>query len=111
MYEESMKEYYSLPNEIRFFLLRTFDIIETRKRVGEYKGVIFMIHTKETGHYRAHVHAEYSGKTVTIYLDNFDVMGNLGGSKNKEAVSWVKDHQEKLLTIWKDIAFSGMVSF
>ena len=85
-------------------LLDIFDLAEARKKVGETKGILFEVRTKEMGHYIPHVHAEYQGEYISISLVDCSVLaGNIPNEKKAIAVAYVKNNREKILNEWVDI--------
>lgn len=99
---------HSVPQEIVAFLDDAFYIMEIRQRVGEIKGISFQVRSREHNHSIPHVHASYGEYEVSIAIEDGKVLsGNLPAKREKLASEWVKSNREKLLTDWKNYAFSA----
>ncbi len=89
-----------------------FDIILERKRVGQLKGIEFIIHTNEQGHNRGHIHAKYQDKEVVISIPDGRIMeGNIPPAKQKLAAEWVKSNSEFLTKKWNELTNGIKISF
>ena len=51
-------EFFEIPEEIIEFYNSVFELYEIKQRVGEYKSIEFIIHTRD--HNPHHVHAKYN---------------------------------------------------
>ena len=62
------------------------DVICYRGRIGFDNGITFVIHPKEQGHNKAHLHAKYNNSEVVIEIPTgIIITGNLPKDKNKLA--------------------------
>lgn len=87
------------PREITDFITSLFELYEIRARVSEHNGISFNIYTHD--HNPPHVHIKYAEYEIKVSLVDFSVIkGNLPHNKEKEAISWVKKNQIKLLNDW-----------
>lgn len=100
---------FEIPQEIRDFLIDTFEVYEIRGRVGRSNSISFIIHSKETNHAIPHVHAKYNEFEVSIEISEEAkiLVGNLPKQKLKIAQKWVRENKGKLLNDWKHIAMSA----
>ena len=69
----------------------------------EVDGITFFFHTNEKNHmYQPHIHASYSGKTISISLKDYTIMGNFKNPKKiKTAINYVKENIDDLLQAWE----------
>ena len=73
----------------------------TFAKVGEFKGIVFEIRTKEQGHNMPHCHVSYAGKEVSVSLTDFSILaGNIPPKQQKMASDWVQMHIEVLRMYW-----------
>lgn len=99
--------YLDIPIEILEFAYKIFLLQEVRGRVGKANGFLFVIHTNEGNHYRPHVHAEYANHSISIALDNNEILaGNVPPGRARDAQKWVANNKCFLLDKWKDIAIN-----
>ena len=97
-----------IPEEIVSFMKNIFQIMEIRARVGDIRGIKFEVRTREQNHNIPHVHAEYDNYSISIGIENGDVLaGNLPKSQQIIAQEWVEEHRDYLLGKWNDIAISA----
>ena len=97
------------PREIVSFINTTFELLETRARVGEVKGIVFQVRTNEKNHSIPHVHAKYGEYEISISIDTGEVLaGNLPPKNQKIAQDWVLKHKSQLMTEWQDLAISAI---
>ncbi|HJG30550.1 MAG TPA: DUF4160 domain-containing protein [Collinsella ihuae] len=91
--------------------INIFDYIFQRGRVGESNGIVFIIHTREKGHNKPHLHAEYQQYAVVLEIPTGKVIeGNLPPKKLKMASRWVAEHQDYLEEQW-DLLVDGVRCF
>ncbi len=95
-----------VPDDIEKFIYDTFEIYEIRARVGLDNAVKFEIRPNEGKHYNPHVHASYSGFTISVDINTLECRGNLPKNKQKNAVEWVKNNKDKLLNDWNNIVIT-----
>ncbi len=69
----------------------------------EKDGIVFFFHTNEKNHmYQPHVHASYSGKTISISLNDYTITGDFKNpKKTKTAINYVKENIDDLLQAWE----------
>lgn len=69
----------------------------------EKDGIVFFFHTNEKNHmYQPHVHASYSGKTISISLNDYTITGDFKNPKKiKTAINYVKENIDDLLQAWE----------
>lgn len=97
-----------IPQEIAAFLEDVFYIVEIRRRVGECKGIMFQVRSREQNHSIPHIHASYGEFEISIAIEDGRILsGNLPANRMKLASEWVKSNKEKLITAWKDYAVSA----
>lgn len=103
---------YKIPEEIREFLVETFEIIEIRGLLGSYQGISFFVHSRENNHALPHVHAKVGEFQTSIEIsDEANILsGNLPKKKQKAARNWVRKNKDKLLTDWNNFAISATSS-
>ena len=98
-----------IPEEIIDFMTVSFEIMEIRALVCKENGVAFEVRTREHNHATPHVHASYGSYSISISLENGEVLdGNLPPKQAKFAVNWVLKHKELLLGKWQDIVISAI---
>ena len=81
------------------------------KGVGENEGVKYIIKPNESTHmYTPHVHAEYSGKEISIKIKPVKLLSKPFRSpkKTKVAINYVNKHQDRLLKEWDITANLGL---
>ncbi len=100
-------EFFDIPKEIREFYNSVFELYEIRQRVGEYKSIEFIIHTRD--HNPPHVHAKYDKKyEVVISLIDFKILaGNIPDKNKNIAIKWVKKNKDNLLNKWNDLTITS----
>lgn len=99
-----------IPSEIKSFIEQAFLLTEIRRKIGDEKGIVFIIHTNEKNHARPHIHAEYGEYSISVSLDEQPeiLAGNLPKRQQRFVVNWVADNRTKLLKDWSDIAVSAI---
>lgn len=96
-----------IPPEIRDFMNQVFEIYEIRQRIGEEKGISFVIRSNEQNHSTPHVHAIYGDYQVSIRISDAEILaGNLPKKNQRTAQDWVRKHREQLLGDWSSFAIS-----
>ena len=95
-----------VPDEIERFLYDIFEVYEIRGQVGFDNAVKFEIRPNEGKHYNPHVHASYSGITISIDINTLECKGNLPKNKQKSAVKWIINNRDKLLNDWNNIVIT-----
>ena len=93
-------KYGAIPIEIKHFYRDVFEVYETRERVGEFRGIKFYVYGND--HYPPHVHAIYGEYSVSIFLSDYKVEGNIPIKNKKIACKWVKEHIDMLNTKWRN---------
>lgn len=87
-----------ISKEIKQFYNSVFELYEIRQRVGEFKKIKFIVHTRE--HNPPHVHAIYDKYEISISLKDFKVLSGNIPEKNKNiAIKWVKNNKDYLLNV------------
>ena len=82
-----------------------FDYMFQRGAVGNSNGITFVIHTRENGHNKPHLHARYQGKEVVVGIPDGDIIsGNLPRKQLNMASDWVVSHSEYLKEQWDELA-------
>ena len=68
-------------------------------------GVIFYFHMAEAPHRNfPHIHARYSGETVSIYLSDYRTVGHFSNrKKERSAIAYVKENAADILQKWNEI--------
>ena len=67
-------------------------------------GIMYYFHTAEQSHKCfPHIHAEYSGETISIYLNDFHTVGEMKNKKAKEAVAFVRKNAKSIKAEWNKI--------
>ena len=104
---EKEVEIFDIPKEIDEFLKDVFELYEIRLRVGEFKNIKFIVHTRDYN--PPHVHAIYDNKyEISISLINFKVLtGNIPEKNQNIAIKWVKKNQENLLNKWDNLVITS----
>lgn len=106
-----MEEWYLLSEPQLSEWMDIFDFVCQRVRVGESDGIEFIIHTKENGHNKPHLHARYQAKEVVLEIPTGVVLrGNLSSKKQKRASQWVIEHDAFLKEKWDELV-DGVVCF
>lgn len=83
---------------------RIFEIVLERKKVGELKGISFVIHPNEQGHNKGHLHAKYQGKEVVIAIPEGKVIsGNIPVKQQRVACEWVIRNKDSLIEQWNEL--------
>lgn len=75
------------------------------RNIDNIEGISFIIHSNELDRHASfpHVHAEYSGEEIFIYIKDAKLLDNKGfknKKKTKVAIAYVEDHKEELLRMW-----------
>ena len=84
--------------------LTLFDYVWRRGTVGTQRGIGFVIHSKEKGHNKAHLHAKYQGKELVLEIPSGEIIqGSLGSKKDREAQRWVRDNGAFLQDKWDEL--------
>ena len=102
---------FNIPIELSKFLLDLFEIYEVRGTIGNWKGIKFEIHSKETPHNNPHIHASYGEYNISVDILTLKVKGRMPTKKQKYAIEWVKQNKEYLLGKWKDIKIDSKLPF
>lgn len=81
------------------------------KLMGEEEGIRFVIHSDEKDKHAnfPHVHCEYSGESIFVYLETQELLNNKGFKnkrKTKVALRWIENHKEDLLNYWNRVVIS-----
>ena len=78
---------------------------DNAKEYNRENGIIYYINTSEKTHLEfPHVHAKYSGETISISLIDYSVIGKYRTrNKQKEAVEYIKRHHQPLIDMWNEI--------
>jgi hypothetical protein len=72
-----------------------------------YGIVIYMYAFDNRKHHKPHIHAEYSGDTVVVDIENGDILeGSVPAKKMKLIQAWIIIHKEDLIADW-NIAIEG----
>ena len=73
----------------------------TFAKVGEFKGIVFEIRTKEQGHNTPHCHVSYAGKEVSVSLTDYTILaGNIPPKQQKQASLWMREHSDIFNKYW-----------
>lgn len=104
---------FEIPQEIRDFLIDTFEVYEIRGKVGGCNGISFIVHSNESNHSIPHVHAKYNEYEVSIEISEEAkiLVGNLPKQKLKTAQKWVRENKNKLLKDWNELSISANAPF
>lgn len=87
-----------------------FPYVYRRGRVGYDMGIQFVIHPREAGHNKAHLHARYQNQEIVLEIPSGEVIaGDLGG-KTHAAQEWVRSHEDFLKRKWDEFV-DGVVTF
>ncbi len=71
------------------------------KGIDEQNGIKFFVHSDESNH-TPHIHARYQGEEISINIRTLAVKGSFKNmKKQKEALKYVKDNKEKLISDFK----------
>ncbi len=90
-----------IPREIKQFYNSVFELYEIRERVGNCKGIEFIVHTRD--HNPPHVHAKYDKYEISVSLIDFSILAGNIPKKNKNlAVKWIKDNKDYILEYWNN---------
>ena len=90
--------FFGIPNTIMKFYNEVFELYEIRERIGELKGIQFIVHTNETNHNIPHVHAKFDKYEISISLNDFSILaGNIPNKNKNIAVKWVKENKDYIL--------------
>lgn len=83
---------------------RIFEVISIRRKIGELKGIKFIIHPNEQGHNKGHLHAKYQDKEVVLSIPEGEVIsGNISIKQQKQARLWICENEEMLIENWNDL--------
>lgn len=80
--------------------------------LGEKEGIRFIIHSNEKDKHAKfpHVHCEYSGEEIFVYLNDQSLLNGKGfknKKKTKIALKWIKENKNDLLNYWNNIIISN----
>lgn len=80
------------------------------KTLDDTNGVRYFLHTKETNH-TPHIHAEYSGEEISVYLLTGKIKGSFKSNKKmKQVKKYVNDNKETLIDAYTKYS-NGIVTF
>lgn len=70
-----------------------------------YGGISYFFHTGEQRHeHNPHIHASYESQEISIYLNDYHVVGRLNNSaKQNQAIKYVKRNHQAILNEWNKI--------
>lgn len=81
-----------------------FEVMHYRGRIAFDNSITYIIHTKEKGHNRPHIHAQYQKKQISIDIEtNKKIKGNLKPDKEKLAIQWVINNKEFIIKKWNEL--------
>jgi len=79
--------------------------LDNAKEYDRKNGIVYFFHTAEHGHLAyPHIHARHSGDDISIYLKDYHIIGKFkSGTKQKEAVEYVKSNRNQIGAEWNSI--------
>lgn len=91
---------FELMNEFRGWW-QIFEIVEQRRKIGQLDGMVFIIHSNERSHNKAHLHVTYKEKSAVIEIPTGNVIkSNLSSRQNMAAGAWVRQNNTMLIEKW-----------
>jgi len=76
--------------------------------IGRVKGIKFIIHTNEnTGENRPHLHVETSDASISVAIDNGDILARsnkISPPQLKDAKKWMNEHNDFIKSKWNELS-------
>lgn len=76
-------------------------------RIGKTNGIKFEIRTNEQGHNRPHLHVSTSSASMSVAIDNGEVLaksGKISPAQTKMAAKWIKDNKGLVISKWNELS-------
>lgn len=76
-------------------------------QVGKIDGIKFEIRTNEQGHNRPHLHVSTSSASMSVAIDNGDVLaysGKISPVQKKNAIEWINNNKDLLVSKWNELS-------
>jgi len=87
------------------FILRN---ISDYVKVDSEKGLKFIVRSDEmSGHHRPHLHVESSSASMSIAIDNAEILacsGKISPAQKRRAVEWMKENKELAEKYWNEFS-------
>lgn len=78
---------------------------ECSKFFASFNGLLFYFHTNESTHkHNPHIHVKYGNEEISIYLNDFRVIGSFKNKKKvAESIKYVNLKIDKIKQTWKSL--------
>lgn len=76
-------------------------------QVAKVNGIKFEIRTNEQGHNRPHLHVSTSSASMSIEIDNGDILafsGKVSPAQRKMAQDWIGLHNDLVISKWNEFS-------
>lgn len=77
-------------------------------QIAKINGIKFEVRTNEqSGHHRPHLHVSTSSASVSIAIDNGDILaktGKISPSQLKMATKWMNDNHDLVVSKWNEFS-------
>lgn len=76
-------------------------------QIGKTNGIKFEIRTNEQGHNRPHLHVSTSSASMSVAIDNGEVLaksGKISPAQTKKATEWIKNNKELVVSKWNELS-------
>ena len=77
-------------------------------QVAKINGIKFEVRTNEqSGHHRPHLHVSTSSASISIAIDNGDILaksGKISPPQLKMATKWMQDNHELVVSKWNEFS-------
>ena len=76
-------------------------------QIGKTNGIKFEIRTNEQGHNRPHLHVSTSSASMSIAIDNGEILaqsGKISPAQTKKATEWIKNNKELVVSKWNELS-------
>lgn len=106
MYEDIFDE--KLDSKTSIMLCREWNLVfhpmHYRGQIAFENNIKFVIHTRENGHNKPHLHAQYQDKEVVVEIPTGKILkGNIEKKHQKYASEWVINHEDFLKEKWNEL--------
>lgn len=76
-------------------------------QIGKTNGIKFKIRTNEQGHNRPHLHVSTSSASISVAIDNGEVLaksGKISPAQTKKATEWIKNNKDLVISKWNELS-------
>lgn len=76
-------------------------------QIAKVNGIKFEVRTNEQGHNRPHLHVSTSSASMSIAIDNGDILaysGKISPPQRKMAQEWISSHKDIITSKWNEFS-------